>query len=266
MTIKSSLKYKMLHLVIIQAVFFALVLVGIRLINPNWVLSAAPQSAQDATIIKDFKHQYGMLSALSMQLANLHSSSLDPAFINNNKPTFNIAEFEKTSQALLKHINTLKKVSKQGQSRFNVDFSVLISFIFNYQDQIKNLKPNQLGFEERLWNNQLYFSRIQSEFFYIIEEVNRAEVTKTFIALQSAQTSLFIWGIASLMLLAISIFIALNHANKWKQQIASLLQMMYRINAGDNNFKKSTTSNDEFDYLTQVFLETTKKLPKKNTD
>ena len=156
----------------------------------------------------------------------------------------------------------VKNLSKIGQTRFNVDFSVLVSFLFNYQDQIKNLDP-QSNFDYMLWNNQLYFSRIQSEFFYIIEEVNRAESTKIFSALQAAQTSLFVWGIASLMLLAISLFIALNYANKWKQQIASLLQMMHRINAGDKNFNKTAASDDEFDYLIQVFLETTQNIPPK---
>lgn len=253
-TIKSSLKYKMLQLVIVQAAFLVIVLTGISLINPNWVLWSEPQSPENAKIIKDFKHEYGMLNTLNMQLSSFRILSTDEQQIFSPNTVNPSATYQQTVHALLQHISNVKTLSKKGQANFNVDFSVLVSFLFRYQDQIKRLGLQSTGFEERLWSNQLYFSRIQSEFFYIIEEVDRVEVAQKNRALQSAQTSLFIWGAASLMLLAISTFIALSHARKWKVQIASLLNLAYRASIKSNSIPQPAPHiiDDELDYLASV--------------
>ena len=245
MTIRSSLKYKMLHLVFIQAAFFVLLLASLWLINPNWVL--IPNNIEDnhSSVMKDFKHHYGMLSTLNMQLANFHQ-----------KQNITVDEFDRLSTDLNTHSRAVKTLSQSAQQTFQVDFSVLVSFLFNYQNKIKLLEPATPGFNERLWDIQQYFSRIQSEFFYIIDEVNRVDNQTMTQALKNAQTSLYLWTLVSLMTLALSTFIALNQAAKWKEQIADLLNTIYRLSVGDYQEKNTVKTDDELGYLAKVFSET----------
>ena len=74
-------------------------------------------------------------------------------------------------------------------------------------------------------------------------------------ALKNAQTSLYLWTIVSLMTLALSTFIALNQAAKWKEQIADLLNTIYRLSAGGTPEKNTATTDDELGYLAKVLSE-----------
>lgn len=250
---KSSLKYKMLHLVIAQGVFLAAVLISISFINPSWVLWNNTDNTSQKALIKSFKHNYGMLNSLSMQLTSLRTTS-QTQIPNSDHLAAAPVDFNVVQQSLFTHIDAIKALSKKGQQTFNVDFSVLVSFLFRYQDQIKHLEPLKSGLDERLWLNQLFFSRIQSELLYITEEIERYEANKNLIALNSAQKSLFIWTVASLMLLAISTFIALSYAIRWKEKIASLLNLAYRASMKTNNTHpiEIPESNDELDYLVEI--------------
>lgn len=257
MRIKGSLKYKILRLVLAQAIFLTVVLISISLINPSWVFSSAPQSVEIITTIKKIKHEYAMLNTLSMQLASYRQKVHQQA---KNAPGSINETYEGTVQALSQHINNMRELSKKGQSIFNTDFSVLISFLFNYQSQIKKLTPQQANFEENLWRSHLYFSRIQSEIFYIIEGIDQAQAIKVQRILKNTRMSLFIWGFASLILLVISNFIALTYANKWKDQVAYLLNLAYRASintqpSSAKNYLDKTDENDiedELDYLVIV--------------
>ena len=244
MTIRSSLKYKMLHLVFIKAVFFVLLLASLWLINPSWVLIPLDEENKHSTTMKEFKHHYGMLSTLNMKLANLHQ-----------KQDITIDEYDRLSTDLNIHSRMIKTLSQSAQQAFQVDFSVLVSFLFNYQNKLKLLEPKDPGFDERLRDIQQYFSRIQSEFFYIIDEVSRADSQEMAQALKNAQTSLYLWTIVSLMTLALSTFIALNQAAKWKEQIADLLNTIYRLSAGGTPEKNTATTDDELGYLAKVLSE-----------
>ncbi|WP_054113504.1 hypothetical protein [Marinagarivorans algicola] len=261
MRIKGSLKYKILRLVLLQAIFLTVVLISISLINPSWVFSSAPQHAETVTTIKKIKHEYAMLNTLSMQLASYrnkghHQEKTAQVSVNiNETPTY-----EDTIQALNQHIHNMKKLSQKGQSIFNTDFSVLISFLFNYQNQIKTIAPQNTNFEENLWRSQLFFSRIQSEIFYIIEGIDQALAMKNHRELKNTQMSLLIWGIASFIILIISNFTALTYANKWKKQIAYLLNLAYRASIDNpassaSHYLNETDDNiieDELDYLVIV--------------
>ena len=138
----------MLHLVFIQALFFVLALATLWLINPNWVTLSQVQTPH-AEAIKNFKHHYGMLSTLNLQLANTPPN--DEALL---------ASLGSLADELVQHSRTVQAISQKTQQQLSVDFSVLVSFLFNYQNKIKNLAPTQAGYTDRLWEIQLYFSRI----------------------------------------------------------------------------------------------------------
>ncbi len=214
MRIKGSVKYKILRLVLVQAIFLIAVLMGISLISPSWVFSSVPQSVEVITTIKKIKHEYAMLNALSIKLASYRYKSHQKAQ-PTNAGSIN-GTYASTVKALSQHIDSMRELSKKGQYIFNTDFSVLISFLFNYQSQIKKLIPQQANFEENLWHSQLYFSRIQSEIFYIIEDIDQAQTITTQKALKNKRISFLIWGFASLILLVISNLITLTYINKEK--------------------------------------------------
>lgn len=241
MELKQSLKFKMLRLVIVQASLLAFVLAVLWAINPRWVLWHQQAQPEVKEAMAQFKHHYGMLSALNLQLAQKRS---------DKQP--NGANLEKIGEELHQHIQGIKSVSLTAQPYYKLDFTVLINFLFNYKSQILQLSPSSPTYDEQLWNTLLYFSRIQSEFFYIIEEIERFDSEKAAQELQNAQSSLIIWGLSNLLIIAVGLAIALNYARRWQAQVANLLAQIYRISADDYTSTSEIKTDDELGFLAKA--------------
>jgi methyl-accepting chemotaxis protein len=242
MSLRHSLKYKLLHLVLIQMAFFSLLMAVLWLINPHWLSWHQYQPTASTELIKDFKHHYGMLSTLNVQLSK---STAD-----NSATT----AFHETQQALITQSRAVQQLCQEGQQAFHVDFSVLMSFLFHYQNKLTHLTGDAAADKDALLDLNLYFSRIQSEFFYIVEEIGREESAQMADALKRLQTTLMIWIGASLITLLLSTIIALNYAHAWHHQIAALLQQAYRLSSG--HYSESTVySQDELGQVAKAFSE-----------
>lgn len=249
MELKQSLKFKMLRLVMVQAGLLAFVLAVLWAINPRWVLWHQQDNPEISEAMSQFKHHYGMLNALNMQLAQKRSDKQPQAI-----------DLEKIGIELHQHIQGIKSVGLTAQAYYKLDFTVLINFLFNYKSQIAQLSPSAPSYDAQLWDTLLYFSRIQSEFFYIIEEIERFDREKSAHELQNAQSSLLIWGLSNLLVIAVGLAIALNYARRWQAQVANLLAQIYRISADDYTTTSEIKTDDELGFLAKAVQEAVQRI------
>ncbi|HEV8077787.1 MAG TPA: hypothetical protein VGP45_05320, partial [Marinobacter sp.] len=87
------------------------------LINPRWVFWHQVESPHITESLKAFKHHYGMLNTLNLNLAKLRAHSAPRA-----------NELEKIGIELHQQIQGIKSASLTAQQHFKLDFTVLINF------------------------------------------------------------------------------------------------------------------------------------------
>ncbi len=238
MVMETSLRRQMLQLIAIQGAFFFIAFIAIWAINPNWVFWHKERAPAIAQSLDDFKYHYGMLNTLNMRIAQ-QRYELKTAR----------QEFNAINGQLHDSIQAIKQSSMTSQQYFGLDFTVLVHLLFHYKNKVTKLDPTSPNYEEDLWNATLYFSRIQREFFYISEEIDRKDAQEARKQLQNAKQSMLIWLVTCLGIFLVGIIVSINYAKTWKAQIAQLLIQIYRISADDYSGKSQIHTKDELGFV-----------------
>lgn len=238
MVMETSLRRQMLRLIAIQGAFFLVAFTAIWAINPNWIFWHKERDPAITQSLHDFKYHYGMLNALNLRIAQQRYA------LNTAREEFNAINGQ-----LHDSIQAIKQSSLTAQQYFELDFTVLVHFLFHYKNKVTKLDPKSPSYEENLWNTTLYFSRIQREFFYISEEIDRKDAKEAIEQLKNAKQSLLIWLLTCLGIFLVGIIVSVNYARAWKAQIAQLLIQIYRISADDYSGKSQVHTKDELGFV-----------------
>lgn len=252
MKFQHCLQYKMLRLVGVQAAFFIAVLSTLWLINPKWVFWHIEKDPIVTQSLYNFKHHYGLLNTLNMQLAQQRG------IVEAHQ-----SQLHTINEQLNEHIQGIKQSSITAQQHFELDFTVLVHFLYHYKSKVAALEPGAEDYADNLWQAIVYFSRIQSEFFYIVEEIDRFDTQLAHQQLQNAQSSLLIWALTSFGILLLGAAIATNYARVWKKQISQLLEQIYRIKNDDFSQHSSICSNDELGLVASALNEVVDRIKEK---
>ena len=218
----SSLKYRLLSFVILQAASLVAMLFIAWAINPNWVLAPSNSVAVQPHALKN---HYGLLTTLHADFIGSFSNDNDRLRI------------EAASHKLLSEIQSLQKSVRSYQEKNITDLSTLAAFLIHYKSLIHVSQEKVPASQEHIIETSQLFSRVQSELFYILEELeshNRKALQAT---LQASQTSLMVWLLMVAITLSFSVLFSLRYSRHWQKQYTEILHSLYRYNANKEAFE-----------------------------